>query len=199
MSRYEADSYCYPESDVLRNKLNIRNQAALDAFEADATAIRMIELVELIESPITGDFDFKHLLALHYHLFQDIYDWAGEVRTVDISRENSRFANVNHIENYLEKTLSQIKADHFFKDLSPELFIAKLAHVMAEINATHPFRDGNGRTQRLFCELLAERAGYFVDFSNVEREQMYQVMTASFNADEVPLADLLERITSIIE
>ena len=70
---------------------------------------------------------------------------------------------------------------------------------MAEINATHPFRDGNGRTQRLFCELLAERAGYFVDFSNVEREQMYQVMTASFNADEVPLADLLERITSIIE
>ena len=94
MSRYEADRYCYPESDVLRNKLDIRNQAALDAFEADATAIRMIEL---IESPITGDFDFKHLLALHYHLFQDIYDWAGEVRTVDISRENSRFANVNHI------------------------------------------------------------------------------------------------------
>ena len=97
MSRYEADSYCYPESDVLRNKLDIRNQVALDAFEADATAIRMIELVELIESPITGDFDFKHLLALHYHLFQDIYDWAGEVRTVNISRENSRFANVNHI------------------------------------------------------------------------------------------------------
>ena len=106
MSRYEADSYCYPESDVLRNKLDIRNQAALDAFEADATAIRM---VELIESPITGGFDFKHLLALHYHLFQDIYDWAGEIRTVDISRENSRFANVNHIENYLEKALSQIK------------------------------------------------------------------------------------------
>ena len=196
MSRYEADSYCYPESDVLRNKLDIRNQAALDAFEADATAIRM---VELIESPITGDFDFKHLLALHYHLFQDIYDWAGEIRTVDISRENSRFANVNHIENYLEKILYQIKADHFFKDLSPELFIAKLAHVMAEINATHLFRDGNGRTQRLFCELLAERAGYFVDFSNVEREQMYQVMTASFNTDEAPLANLLEQITSIIE
>ena len=69
---------------------------------------------------------------------------------------------------------------------------------MGEINATHPFREGNGRTQRVFCALLAEQAGYFLDFESVDQVQMYRVMIACFNGNAEPLAALLLDITSII-
>ena len=79
MSRYDAaDTYVYPGTEVLRNKADIRDQVALDAFEADASALRMLELVE---KPIQGAFDLKHLCEIHAHLFQDVYDWAGQLRT----------------------------------------------------------------------------------------------------------------------
>jgi len=72
MSRYDgSDSYTYPGSEILKNKADIRDQAALDAFEADATAIR---LLEMIEKPIQGTFDLAHLQAIHHHLFQDVYE-----------------------------------------------------------------------------------------------------------------------------
>lgn len=75
MSRYDgSDCYTYPGSEVLKNKANLHDQVALDAFEADATAIR---LLEIIEHPIEGNFDLAHLQAMHFHLFQDVYDWAG--------------------------------------------------------------------------------------------------------------------------
>ena len=77
MSRYDAiDDYVYPGTTVLRNKAGIQDQAALDAFEADATAVRMLEL---LEQPIPGTYDFAHLCAMHRHLFQDVYEWAGEL------------------------------------------------------------------------------------------------------------------------
>jgi len=106
MSRYDwSDTYVYPGTEVLRNKADLRDQAALDKFEADVTAMRM---AELLNQPIQGKFDLPHLRAMHRHLFQDVYDWAGEIRTVDISRGASRFANFNQIETYLTGQLSGI-------------------------------------------------------------------------------------------
>lgn len=197
MSRYAgSDTYVYPDTKVLRNKADIRDQAALDAFEADATAVR---LLELLANPVQGTFDLDHLCAIHAYLFQDIYDWAGKLRTVDISRAGSRFANFGLIEDYLGKKLRGLAAEGYLRGLSPDRFIARLAHYMAEINAAHPFRDGNGRVQRVFCSQLAEQAGFFIDFDLVDRDEMYGVMVASFNGDEQPLAALLERVTAIIE
>lgn len=196
MSRYDAvDDYVYPGTTVLRNKANIQDQAALDAFEADATAVRMLEL---LEQPIPGGFDFAHLCAMHQHLFQDVYEWAGEIRTVDISRDTSRFANASRIESYLSGELRKLPAENWLRGLLPDAFVARLAHYMGEINATHPFREGNGRTQRLYCALLAEQAGYFIDFESVDQAQMYRVMIASFNGEAKPLRELLLNITSII-
>ena len=196
MSRYDAvDDYVYPCTTVLRNKADIQDQAALDAFEADATAVRMLEL---LEQPITGCFDFAHLCAMHRHLFQDVYEWAGEIRTVDISRDTSRFAHASLIESYLGGELRKLPVENWLRGLPPEAFVARLAYYMGEINATHPFREGNGRTQRVFCALLAEQAGYFIDFESVDQAQMYRVMTASFNGDAKPLEALLMNITSII-
>jgi cell filamentation protein len=77
--------YCYPNSDVLINKLNIREQDKLYTFERRLT---MLRLLELMDNPIRGQFDFRHLKEIHAYIFQDIYDWAGKVRTVDIAKGN---------------------------------------------------------------------------------------------------------------
>ncbi|OGS98644.1 MAG: hypothetical protein A3H99_12830 [Gallionellales bacterium RIFCSPLOWO2_02_FULL_59_110] len=197
MSRYDgSDSYVYPDTGVLRNKADIRDQAALDAFEADATAVRMLEL---LDNPIQGVFDLKHLCAIHRYLFQDVYDWAGEIRTVDISRGDSRFANFGLIEGYLDQQLRGLAAENFLRGTEPDRFVAQLAHYMGEINAAHPFREGNGRVQRLFCAQLADQAGYFIDFGTVDQTRMYEAMIASFSGNEKPLVDLLAEITAIVE
>jgi cell filamentation protein len=197
MSRYDgSDAYVYPGTEVLRNKADIHGQAALDAFEADVSAVRMLEL---INNPIQGVFDLKHLCAIHRYLFQDVYDWAGEIRTVDISRGASRFANFGLIESYLDPQLQGLAKENFLRGIEPDRFVARLAYYMGEINAAHPFREGNGRVQRLFCAQLAEQAGYFIDFETVDQTRMYDVMIASFNGNAKPLADLLNEITAIIE
>lgn len=197
MSRYDgSDSYVYPDTGVLRNKADIRDQAALDAFEADATAVRMLEL---IDNPIQGVFDLKHLCAIHRYLFQDVYDWAGEIRTVDISRGESRFANFGLIEGYLDQQLRGLAKENFLRGMEPERFVVRLAHCMGEINAAHPFREGNGRVQRLFCAQLADQAGYFIDFETIDQTGMYEAMIASFSGNEKPLADMLSEITAIVE
>lgn len=197
MSRYDGiDCYTYPGTEVLRNKADIPEQEALDAFEADATAVRMLEL---LDRPIQGIFDLAHLQAIHRHLFQDIYEWAGELRTVDISKGNSRFANCGMIESYLGKELRRLPGERFLLGLPPELFVARLAHYMSEINAAHPFREGNGRAQRVFLSQLAEQAGYFIGFEEASRDEMYAAMIASFHGNTKPLTDLLDRITAIID
>ena len=122
----------------------------------------------------------------------------AEDRTVDISRGTSRFANASLIKSYLGGVLRKLPVENWLRGLSPEAFVARLAYYMGEINATHPFREGNGRTQRVFCALLAEQAGYFIDFESVDQAQMYRVMIASFNGDAKPLEALLLNITSII-
>ena len=197
MSRYDgSDSYVYTGSEVLCNKAGIRDQSALDEFEADVTAVRMLEL---LNNPLKGDFGLKHLCAMHQYLFQDVYDWAGEIRTVDISRGTSRFANFGLIESYLGGQLHGISRENFLRDLLPDAFVVQLAHYMGEINAAHPFREGNGRVQRLFIAQLADQAGYFIDFASVEQTEMYEVMIASFGGDEKPLVRLLNQITAIVE
>lgn len=197
MSRYDgSDTYIYPGTEVLRNKAGARTQSELDAFEADVTALRMLEL---LEAPIHGMFDCQHLCAIHRHLFQDVYKWAGELRTVDISRGGSRFANVGQIRSYLDRQFQNLRAEHQLRDLMPDVFLERMAYYMGEINAVHPFREGNGRAQRLFCAQLAEQAGYFIDFEPLEQARMYEVMIASFHGDSTPLVALLGEITSAIE
>lgn len=197
MSRYDgSDTYVYPGSAVLRNKADLWDQAALDVFEADITAMRM---AELLNHPIQGKFDLQHLCAMHRHLFQDVYDWAGQIRTVDISRGASRFANFNQIETYLTGQLNGIAKEKFLEGLKPDAFVSRLTHYLGEINAAHPFREGNGRVQRLFCAQLAEQAGYFIGFETVDQAKMYEVMIASFNGNNQPLNNLLNDITVVVE
>ena len=193
MSRYDADdTYCYPGTDVLRNKAEITTAEDLDAYEGELSTLRSIEI---LENPIAGQFDLAHLQRIHLALFQDVYDWAGKIRTVDISRGNSRFANVRFIESAANDIFNKLARENWLRGLDADTLSKRLAHYLSEINALHPFREGNGRVQRIFISQLSQSAGYQLDYSDLEQEQIYRAMELAFNGDESILANLiLERL-----
>jgi cell filamentation protein len=192
MSRYDADDvYCIPGTAVLKNKAGITDQDQLDEYEGDFTAIRLLELTQ---NPVEGSFDLAHLCKIHQYLFQDVYDWAGEVRTVDIIRGDSRFCNVRHIQSYSNTVFSALAAEKYLVNLEPKVFAHRLAHYLSEINAIHPFREGNGRVQRLFISQLAEHAGNYLDYSALDQAELYPVMQESFLGNEQPLSELIFQI-----
>ena len=189
MSRYDADdTYCYPGTDVLRNKAEITNAEDLDAYEGELSTLRSIEI---LENPIAGQFDLAHLQRIHLALFQDVYEWAGKIRTVDISRGNSRFANVRFIESAASDIFNKLARENWLRGLDADTLSKRLAHYLSEINALHPFREGNGRVQRIFISQLSQSEGYQLDYSDLEQEQIYRAMELAFNGDELSLAELI--------
>lgn len=196
MSRYDADTtYCYPESAVLCNKGGFTDQALLDNFEADFSSIRIIEISQ---NPVQGEFDLSHLQKIHFNIFQDVYDWAGEIRSVDISRNGSRFCNVRQIIPYSTKIFTSLAQENFLRGLAHEKAALRLAHYLSEVNAIHPFREGNDRTQRVYISQLAEQAGYSLAYSELEQTEVYEVMELSFHGDKNPLAKLIMKIMAKI-
>jgi cell filamentation protein len=176
---------CYPDTTVLKNKLDLRDPEELAAFEAEVSDARADE-----ELPV-GDLDFKHFKAIHRHLFQDVYDWAGEVRTVRISKDGSMFCYPENIESEAKKLFTQLEKDNFLQDLSPEEFAEKSAQLLAYLNAIHAFREGNGRTQLSFFLLLADQAGQSIDLGELDPEAFLDAMITSFKGDEAPLAAVI--------
>ena len=119
MSRYDADDvYCFPGTAVVKNKARITDQDLLDEYEGDFTAIRLLELTQ---SPVEGSFDLAHLCKIHQYLFQDVYEWAGEVRSVDIIRGDSRFCNVRQIQSYSITIFSALVAEKYLINLEPKV------------------------------------------------------------------------------
>jgi cell filamentation protein len=143
------DPYVYPGTDVLRNRENIRDAHELEAFERTATANRMETLPD--NTPITAE----GYREIHRYIFQDVYDWAGQVRTVDIAKNDDLFCLAVYVDQELARRFEAIRAEDGLRDLSVESFVARAADHISELNAIHPFREGNGRTQRA----LSLRAG----------------------------------------
>lgn len=188
------DPYCYPDSRVLRNKLNIYDFDELSYAERKLVKFRSREL---FEEPIVGRFDFEHLKAIHKYLFQDIYDWAGEVRTVDIAKGNL-FCRCFAIEPEAERIFGELKRENYLKGLSISDFGERLAYYFAEINALHPFREGNGRTQREFIRQLALLNEYFLSFVGVRDEEMIEASKASFRLDYAPMKEVILKHLRVI-
>lgn len=180
--------YCYPESDVLTNKLNIKDDALLLEAERKITAIRMIEASK---KRIRGKFDFEHLKRIHFFIFRDVYDWAGQVRTVNISKGN-QFCRVEFIESQAKELLDQLQKEHCLKTVqTKEALGGKLAYYLGELNAIHAFREGNGRSQRMFIEHLAQSLGYRIDFGKISREEMLKASIKAFDLDYSMLENLI--------
>lgn len=184
---YEAadDPYCYPGTAVLKNRLDLRTQAELDQFEAFITAQRADEPLP------AGRLNVDHYRAIHHHLFQDVYDWAGEYRTVRIAKQEAMFCYPENIDREMRRLFARLADDRYLRDLERPGFAGKAANVLAELNAIHPFRDGNGRTQLIFLKILAAQAGHPLDFARLHPPAMMQAVIASFGQDEQPLADLI--------
>ena len=156
--------YCYPpDYTVLRNRLDIRDAPALEAAERELVAFRLLEPVP------TGDFDLDHLKAIHRHLFQDVYAWAGEVRTVEIAKSESRFQPRRFIAAGMADIHSRIVAAEYFRGSEPDGFAEGVGPVLGDVNHVHPFREGNGRTQLQYLKLLAGRAGHTIDLTRIDR------------------------------
>jgi cell filamentation protein len=156
------DPYVYPGSKILRNKLGLRDAGQLEAFERRAVTQRMREGVP------TGDFDLTHLRAVHGHLFQDVYDWAGEIRTVELSKPGSQFMFRQYIQNGMADVHRRIVAADYFKGAPREAFADEAARIIGDVNYVHPFREGNGRTQLLYLKQLSEMVGHPLDLRQVE-------------------------------
>lgn len=172
------DPYVYPGTNVLKNLRDIRDPDCLSKFEMDLTTRR---LGELTRHPTPGRFDAQHLQAIHGHIFQDVYQWAGEFRTVNISRSGQfPFAFNEQIVPSLNKLSGDLGKERYLGNAGLPKFCNRAAHYMGEINAIHPFRDGNGRTQREFIRQLALRNGYSLDWSRVSRDQMSEASRSSF-------------------
>jgi cell filamentation protein len=176
-----SDPYTYPGTDVLRNILDIRDPQQLAAFEANASAAR---LIELDASPVVGQFDVAQLKAIHWSIFQDVYRWAGEFRTVNISKGGHLFGVAAFVEPALNEVLRKLLGERHLKGLDQRNFAARAGYYMGEINAIHPFRDGNGRAQREFIRELAIQAGFIIDWTKVTREQMIAASLESFKTGD---------------
>ncbi len=184
------DFYCYPGSDVLKNKLNISDRNLFFKAEREITSLRTAQA--LLES-IPGAFDFEHLCAIHHFLFSDIYDWAGKIRTLNISKGNT-FCHVNFIESELHRVFTELESDRLLTELrTPQTMAERLAYYLSEINAIHPFREGNGRTQRLFIILLARHNGYDLNFATVTADEMIKASDESFFGNYSTMTALIAR------
>ncbi len=182
------DPYVYPGTNVLRNLRGIRDAAALEAAEAIASSRRMVELEQ---KPLTGRFDPSHLRAVHHYIFQDVYDWAGEFRTVDIGKGGNLFALKDNIASCLDRVFDQLCKERHLAGLERAGFAQRSAYYLGEINAIHPFREGNGRTQREFLRELAVRNGFDFDWARISQAQMIEASTRSFRGDYSGLEELL--------
>lgn len=157
------ESYFYPGTDVLRNKLGIQSDDELEIAEIEHVEQR------IREGCPKGNFDLEHLKAIHRHLFQDMYEWAGELRTVHMVKGESSFMPPDRIEMGMADVHRRLVDANFLKDTDIWTFAAKAAEIIGDINHAHPFREGNGRTQLQFLKLLGEQAGHDIDLTKFER------------------------------
>lgn len=174
--------YCYPpDFSVLRNKLGLTDPVALDRFERRSVVQRTAEGVP------TGRFDLAHLRAIHRHLFQDVYDWAGEIRTVEITKGGSQFQFQRYIATGMADVHRRIEAKAYLRKLSVAEFSALAGEIIGDINYVHPFREGNGRTLLLYLKQFALQAGHPLDLRRIGKDDWMEASKAAHGARFEPM------------
>ena len=161
--------HCYPGTTVLINKLGIRQQKKLDEVEA---LIVSAKIVEYEMSPFPDPFSFDYYKCLHAFLFDQLYDWAGNLRDVDVSKQHTRFCPSKEIEKLADRMFARAAGMDYFQGLDRPSFLREITDFYNGINYLHPFREGNGRTQRVFFRELARRAGYSLDYSLIDPDML---------------------------
>ena len=184
--------YCYPDTNVLKNKLNIRDFETLKKAEEEITAVKQMAL---LINPIGGNYTKTHLFNIHKFLFEDIYSFAGKIRKEQISKADTMFYPPNTIERELDRVFAQIKSRNMLKEKDEDKVFDNLAYVMAELNIIHPFREGNGRAIREFIRLMAKKSGYSLNWGNAGKDEILKSSILSVD-DYKALIEVLKKCNS---
>lgn len=180
------DPYAYKGTTTLKNKLGLRDTARLEAFELEMTTLRAGEPLP------RGKFNADHYCRVHHHLFQDVYSWAGKYRTVRTAKGGNPFCYPEYIDSEMTKLFATLPA--MLSADSSEDFIAEATRFLSELNAIHPFREGNGRSQLAFMAMLGEAAGFALDFARVRRDSFMPAMIESYAGNLAPLSAELKSL-----
>tara|TARA_R110002073_G_scaffold211794_7_gene372144 strand:+ start:2512 stop:3120 length:609 start_codon:yes stop_codon:yes gene_type:complete len=189
----DQDPYRNPQTHTLKNIPDLQTASQLKAFEEVIFQANFQEATDNITSRKL--IDLSGWMAVHHICFSEVYEWAGQLRTIRIAKGNTVFSYPENIEQ---------EANKLFKKLnellhSNQLTSALAAEYFAEINILHPFREGNGRTQRILFTEVYRRIGYWVNYDLTDQEEMIKAMIAGYNGDYDPVKGLFERITKPIK
>ena len=168
--------YCYPGTNVLKNRLGIRDADTLKETEVEIYSLRQNAL---LSHPVDGRFSPNHLCRIHKFLFGDVYYFAGHFRREDILKGKTRFLSYEKIDEELKLLHSELQKENCLKGLVHEQFVDWAAYYLAGLNYIHPFREGNGRATREFMRTLFLLSGYQIDWGKVHREQLLDAMELS--------------------
>lgn len=191
------DPYVYPGTDILKNVLNIQDEQTLNDAEADYVSLR---LRELAENSLEGDYDFNHLAEMHKYMFQDIYEWAGKIRTINIEKEEPalgglsiEYSDKTKIEDDLSEALKKMVSRSWI-NLSLENRVKYFSEDLAAVWKVHGFREGNTRLAVTFCCQFIEAQGIPINRTIFEKHSTY-VRTAlvAYSAVFHDLGDLSKR------
>jgi cell filamentation protein len=184
------DPYAGPATGVLRNKLGLSTSAELEAAEREIT---QAALMFLRDSPVAPAYDLRHLCAIHYRIFGDIYDWAGQLRTVAIAK-GSWFCLPQYIVSSAADIFRALHGESCLRGLPRDAFSERLTYYLGEVNAIHPFREGNGRAQRAFFEQLASDAGFVLDWQHLDADRNVAASAAIMQGNPAPMRKMLDEL-----
>ncbi|MFV0889030.1 Fic/DOC family protein [Metapseudomonas otitidis] len=182
------DPYCYPGTSVLRNRLGLTDGDALSEAERTLSSIAASN-IEFIAPP----YDVVALKRIHQQLFRDVYDWAGELRTVDISKGNTHFCNVSRIEPEAEKIFHGLAQANWFEGFDRNHLVPAVAEAFGDLNMIHPFRDGNGRAQRILFEFIIINAGFELSWWAVDEHEWIRANIDAVVCDYGALTHIFDR------
>jgi cell filamentation protein len=185
------DPYLDARSGVFRNRLGLTDRAELATAEKRFTAARISQLKR---RHLPGRYDLYHLRAFHWTIFQDVYPWAGQLRTVLIVKAGASFCLPHQIVDTAADVFGRLAAADHLRGRDRDGFLAGLTPLLAEINALHPFREGNGRTQRAFLSQLARDAGFRLSWEGVDRDANIDAARAAADGDLAPMRALLDPV-----
>lgn len=194
------DPYIDPSSGILYNLLNTTDDNYLKSAEADLVYAKEL-IIDEVNIPRTNDA--TELLSIHKFLFEDIYEWAGMVRRIDIAKHSSPqdfFLIQSRIETALSYVFKRLKNERYLTNLEKQDFADKLAYFYEQLNFIHPFREGNGRTQRVFWNRIAKDAGYKIEWDKVVGEENDAACHAAMKEQNLgPLINMFEKIVKPLE
>lgn len=185
------DPYCYPGTDILVNKLDIKDDTKLAEAEKVLSDLSL-EDIEYTPPP----YNLEYFKNIHYQLFSDVYEWAGDIRSVDISKGDTRFCTCQFIEREANRLFDDLAKANYFVHYTRDELIKAVAELYVEVNVVHPFREGNGRAQRILFEHIIINTGFTLSLESIEQGEWIKANIAGYNGDYTLMQILFDHCIS---